>query len=126
MGFIFPAFLLILAPFLEKDKKASRRIDSGLSFSYIRKMIGVLFRFLFYVLLAYVIYLFLRLLFFPRRLSRRDQPRPQLSGIMVKDEVCNTYLPKDEAILETTDGEDHYFCSEECRRKFLEQRKSRS
>ncbi|MGB7295809.1 MAG: hypothetical protein WBC70_09505 [Candidatus Aminicenantales bacterium] len=89
-------------------------------------MIGAFFRFLFYVLLSYVIYLFLRLLFFPRRLSRRDRPRPQLSGTMVKDEVCNTYLPKDEAILERLDGEDHYFCSEECRRKFLEQRKSRN
>jgi YHS domain-containing protein len=44
---------------------------------------------------------------------------------MVKDEVCNTYLPRDEAILEKTNGEEHYFCSQECRRKFLEQRKNR-
>jgi YHS domain-containing protein len=89
-------------------------------------MIGAFFRFLLYVLLAYVFYLFLRLLFFPRRLSRRDQPRPKLSRIMVKDEICNTYLPKEEAIVEKTGGEDHYFCSEECRRKFLEQQKNRN
>ncbi|HUU37016.1 MAG TPA: hypothetical protein VMW46_02285 [Candidatus Desulfaltia sp.] len=126
MDFISPAFFLILAPFFEKDKKASRRIDTGLSFSYIRMMIGGLFRFLFYFIVAYVIYVFLRFLLFPRRPSRPGRSRPQLSGIMVKDEVCNTYLPRDEAILETTDGEDHYFCSQECRRKFLEQRKKRS
>ncbi|MBN2408821.1 MAG: hypothetical protein JXE07_03715 [Candidatus Aminicenantes bacterium] len=87
-------------------------------------MTGVFFRFLFYIILAYVIYLFVRLLLFPRRLSRRDRPRPRLSGMMVKDEVCNTYLPKDEAILDRIDGKDHYFCSEACRRKFLDERKA--
>jgi len=88
-------------------------------------MIGGLFRFFLYVIVAYVIYTFLRFLLSPRRPLRQDRSRPQLSGIMVKDEVCNTYLPRDEAILEKTDGEDHYFCSQECRRIFLEQRKSR-
>jgi uncharacterized protein len=88
-------------------------------------MIGGLFRFFLYVIVAYVIYVFLRFLFSPRRPSRPRRSQPQLSGTMVKDEVCNTYLPKDEAILERAGGEDHYFCSQECRRKFLEQRKSR-
>ena len=86
-------------------------------------MIGAFVRFLFYVVTAYVIYLFLRILFSPRRPSRPARPRARLSGIMVKDEVCNTYLPKDEAFLERANGEDHFFCSQECRRKFLEQRK---
>lgn len=88
-------------------------------------MIGGFFRFFIYVSVVYVIYIFLRFLLSPRRPLRPDRSRPQLSGIMVKDEVCNTYLPRDEAILEKTDGEDHYFCSQECRRKFLEQRKNR-
>lgn len=88
-------------------------------------MIGGLLRFLLYVLLAYIIYVFLRFLFFPRRPARPGRPAGRLSGIMVKDEVCNTYLPKDEAILETIDGMEHYFCSQECRQKFLEQRKTR-
>jgi YHS domain-containing protein len=114
----------ILALFFSKHKEASLRIDRRLSFSYIRKMIGGLFRFLLYVVVAYMVYAFLRFLFFPRRSSRPGRSRPQLSGIMVKDEVCNTYLSKDEAILEKIDGEDHYFCSQECRQKFLEERKS--
>jgi uncharacterized protein len=88
-------------------------------------MIGGLFRFFLYVIVAYVIYVFLRFLFSPRRPPRPRRPQAQLSGTMVKDEVCNTYLAKDEAILETTDGEEHYFCSQDCLRKFLEQRKSR-
>lgn len=82
-------------------------------------------RFLLYFIIAYIIYAFLRFLFFPRRPSRPSRPAGRLSGIMVKDEVCNTYLPKDEAILETADGVDRYFCSQECRLKFLEQRKTR-
>ena len=36
---------------------------------------------------------------------------------MVKDEVCGTYVPRDEALTEVRGGVTHYFCSEECRRK---------
>jgi len=42
---------------------------------------------------------------------------------MVKDEVCNTYLPREDAIRENWDGKEFFFCSPECRGKFLEQRK---
>ncbi|MBC7360951.1 MAG: YHS domain-containing protein [Candidatus Aminicenantes bacterium] len=38
---------------------------------------------------------------------------------MVKDEICNTYIPEDEALKEVRNGQAHYFCSEECRKKFL-------
>jgi uncharacterized protein len=37
--------------------------------------------------------------------------------VMVKDDVCNTYIPKEEAIREVRDGRERFFCSEECRRK---------
>ncbi len=87
-------------------------------------MILGLFRFVFFLVAAYVLYLFLRLLLSPRRPSGRSARRPQTSGIMVKDETCNTYLSREEAILERTEGKDYYFCSQECRRKFLEKRKN--
>jgi YHS domain-containing protein len=77
------------------------------------------FRLIFYLIVAYVIYLFLRLLLAPRRPPGRHTNRPQSSGIMVKDETCNTYLPREEAILEKVDGKEYYFCSQECRKKFL-------
>jgi len=42
---------------------------------------------------------------------------------MVKDEVCNTYIAEDEAIKEIQNGRVYYFCSQECRQKFLSARK---
>jgi YHS domain-containing protein len=42
---------------------------------------------------------------------------------MVKDEVCNTYIAEDEAIKEFQNGQVYYFCSQECRKKFLSSRK---
>jgi uncharacterized protein len=105
-------------------RKPTRRIDSALCFQYIQKMIA-LFRFFLYLIAAYLIYAFLRFLFSPRRPSRSNRPRSRLSGRMVKDEVCNTYLPEDEAILEKADGVDHYFCSQDCRQQFLEEQRSR-
>jgi YHS domain-containing protein len=39
---------------------------------------------------------------------------------MVKDETCNTYLSREEAIVEKVGGKDFYFCSQECRLRFLE------
>jgi len=82
------------------------------------------FRFILYIFLAYIIYLVLRFLFLPKRWS---QPRPsprQPSGIMVKDEVCNTYLPQEDALQEKLNGKDYFFCSEACRKKFLAARKN--
>jgi YHS domain-containing protein len=82
-----------------------------------------LFRFVFYLIIAYIIYLFLRLLMAPRRRARPGRAAREASGIMVKDEVCNTYLPRDDAIRENWDGKEFFFCSPACRGKFLEQRK---
>jgi YHS domain-containing protein len=83
------------------------------------------FRLIFYLIVAYVIYLFLRILLAPHRPARRQANRPQSSGVMVKDETCNTYLPREEAILEKAEGKEYYFCSQECRKKFLEQVRTR-
>lgn len=44
---------------------------------------------------------------------------------MVKDEMCNTYLPEENALTEKLDGQEYYFCSKECRERFLELRKNR-
>jgi uncharacterized protein len=87
-------------------------------------MILGFFRLVFYFIAAYVIYLVLRALLTPRRPDRRRVSHGQPSGLMVKDETCNTYLPKEEAILEKADGREYYFCSQECRRKFLAQKKA--
>jgi YHS domain-containing protein len=42
---------------------------------------------------------------------------------MVKDEACQTYIPEENALREVIDGHEQFFCSKECRTKFLEERK---
>jgi uncharacterized protein len=84
---------------------------------YSRDMLGGLIRLAFYAVLiyfAYTVYRAWRALTRPR--PAPQQPR-QIQGVMVKDEVCNTYIPKDEAIREVRGGQERFFCSEECRRK---------
>jgi YHS domain-containing protein len=80
-------------------------------------MIGGLFRLVFFVFVLYLAYLLFR---FYRALTRpkksASQPR-QIQGVMVRDDVCNTYIPREDAIREVRDGEERFFCSEECRRK---------
>ena len=49
-----------------------------------------------------------------RRLLRPAPPAPR-RGQMVRDRVCNTYLPRERALrLADAEGE-HFFCSEACR-----------
>lgn len=86
---------------------------------------GGFFRLVFYLLIAYLVYLIIRFIAGPVRRSRPQRPPRRLSGTMVKDEVCNTYLPREDAIRESIDGMDHFFCSSECRDKFLQQKKEK-
>jgi len=44
------------------------------------------------------------------------------AGDMVKDPVCNTYIPVENAIKENIEGKTYYFCSPECRDKFIKSR----
>ncbi len=39
---------------------------------------------------------------------------------MVLDEVCNTYVPINKAFQVVREDSTHYFCSWECREKFIE------
>lgn len=54
---------------------------------------------------------------------RSRPPDPHLHGgeSMVRDRICNTYLPRDRAVVLTHGGQDHFFCSETCRNDFLSQ-----
>lgn len=37
---------------------------------------------------------------------------------LVRDRVCNTFLPRRAAVTMTVSGEVHYFCSDDCRARF--------
>jgi len=76
------------------------------------------FRFVLFLFIAYLVFLFLRIYLGLNRARRRTQAPRQFRGVMVKDEICGTYIPREEALTEARGGIEHYFCSEECRRKF--------
>jgi len=90
---------------------------------YIEIMLPGLLRFLLYSLFFYVIYRFIRYLFLPRKSGQSPSSLNKNSGVMIKDEICNTYLPKEDAVKEIHEGKEYFFCSQECRRKFLESKK---
>ena len=77
--------------------------------------------FILLVFVAYVAYLFLRIVLGLKRAATRARTRTEPSrrdqGMMVKDEVCGTYIPREEALTDVRGGVERYFCSEECRRK---------
>ncbi len=49
---------------------------------------------------------------------------PASEGRMVRDRVCNTFLPLERAIALEVEGARLYFCSERCRATFLEGRRA--
>jgi YHS domain-containing protein len=86
-------------------------------------MLSGFLRIVLYALLAYIIYKFIRVYQNLSKRSKTSRQPKQISGVMVKDEVCNTYLPKEDAIREIMEGKEYFFCSKDCRQKFLEEKK---
>ena len=43
----------------------------------------------------------------------------QIDDEILKDPDCDMYFPKKDGVHLRKDGEDHYFCSTDCRDKFL-------
>jgi uncharacterized protein len=76
---------------------------------------------LFLVLAVALAYLISRLLF-PRRRVRRETDRQAPNVVteeMVRDPVCQVYLPRAQAIRRRVQGQDVFFCSPGCLDKFL-------
>lgn len=48
-----------------------------------------------------------------------DEPREQAGEEMALDPVCNSYVSVSTALKTSTDEGTRYFCSDECRAKFL-------
>jgi uncharacterized protein len=88
-------------------------------------MVAGILKIILYAFFAYIIFVIFRFLRALSKASRPPRESKRASGIMVKDETCNTYVPKENAIREVYKGKEYYFCSRECRQKFLEQKKSK-
>jgi len=82
-------------------------------------MVAAFFRFVLFAFIAYVVFLFLRINRGLKQARRQAGPRTPgpVEGVMVKDEICGTYIPRDQALTEVRDGVIFYLCSEECRRR---------
>ncbi len=79
-----------------------------------------------FIVLAVLFYLLYRLLFGRKKDNLPPKPAPDqvespAQDVLVQDPVCKTYVPKSQALHETKDGKTYYFCSEECRKRFLDQ-----
>ncbi len=44
----------------------------------------------------------------------------EIDDVMIKDPVCEVYFPKRDGVHLKVNGNDLYFCSTECRDKFVE------
>ncbi len=66
-----------------------------------------------------------------RQRSQKKPPSDSSSNLpvtdqLVQDPVCGVYCPKKKALSAIYKGKVYYFCSEECRQKFLAQKASSS
>jgi hypothetical protein len=53
------------------------------------------------------------------RPARAGRPRTSGATDLVRDRVCNTFVPLDRALRVTRGGETLYFCSDACRARHL-------
>lgn len=58
------------------------------------------------------LFVWVRRLLRPARPGRAEAPR---GGSMVRDRVCNTFVPRDGALRLRDAAGEHFFCSESCR-----------
>jgi YHS domain-containing protein len=86
-------------------------------------------RFLILCILAYLGYRALKALFLPGQSSSKIDTKGQgaaIDDIMVKDPLCETYFPQRKGIKGVVKGETLYFCSKQCRDKYVEETRKAS
>ena len=49
----------------------------------------------------------------------------EIDDVMIKDPFCQVYFPKRNGVHLKADDKDLYFCSKECRDRFIEMRKEK-
>ena len=83
-------------------------------------------RLIYWALIIYFIYIVWKFITRPKKKppSQAQAQARRLPQMMVKDETCNIYLPIEEAIKEIYQGREYYFCSRDCRQKFLDSKKT--
>lgn len=81
-------------------------------------------RILIFAFIGYLIYLVFKNIFGPSKEIDRGPPGRVIDE-MVQDPFCKIYIPRRESIKKTIEGEQFFFCSEECASKFKAERRSK-
>ena len=55
----------------------------------------------------------------PAPVRGREATPPRFEGAMVRDRVCQTFLPRSRALTVRIGDEEHFFCSTACRDRYL-------
>ena len=80
---------------------------------------GLLLRVVFFgLLLFFLFYLYRKLVGFLRLSSSSSSP-PPITGQVHKDPQCGIYVAEELAVKAPARGQQYYFCSTECRDRFL-------
>ena len=76
------------------------------------------------IVLGLLFYFLYRLLFGAKKPAGPPETKGRLDenrqNILVEDPVCHTYVVQGQSLSAVKDGKTYYFCSEECREKFLQ------
>ncbi|MGQ9688908.1 MAG: YHS domain-containing protein [Desulfobaccales bacterium] len=72
------------------------------------------------LILGYVIYRVVRKLkeFFTLGGPARQSPQMPQPDVLVQDPVCKTFIPRQDALRLTKEGQEYFFCSEGCLKRF--------
>jgi len=81
-------------------------------------------RLLLLFVLLFLVYTILYCLMKDMAKQRRGLNRELGPEELVQDPNCQTYIPMSMAVKKRVAGRDYYFCSKECIRKFLDEKKS--
>ena len=81
-------------------------------------------RFILFILLLLLLYAILHYLIRDIFIQRKKLNRELEAEELVQDPYCQTYIPMGTAVRKRVEGRDYYFCSKECLRKFLDEKKS--
>ena len=79
-------------------------------------------RFIILVVVGYVLYRSLKSWMFPAASSSRSVSREtaaEIDDVMIKDPFCEAYFPKRNGVHLNFGGKDLYFCSNQCKDKYL-------
>ncbi|MEJ2069959.1 MAG: YHS domain-containing protein [Syntrophobacterales bacterium] len=80
----------------------------------------MIFRLILGLLLGYMVYRVVRKLREMFTIAGPTQQAPKMPqpDVLVQDPVCGTFIPRQEALKFTKDGQDYFFCSEGCLKRF--------